>query len=379
MRTYVFVSHSPYLHGAELCLLESIQSIKLVENCRIIVIIPFGFSQELEKQLRNLKAEVITGYSNVRWVDEKISINTFFLNTIKNARKFYLLLKKVQPDKVIINSIVTNPGFALGARFTNVNLVWYIHELGDLDHGYKYLFGKRLTFWMIKKLSNKIIFNSNFTRRHFTKTEIGLTIKYAVSNAVDFKLTDNNISFPKNNAYWSILICGRTWSSKGQLDVIEALNLLINKHEKKNILLTILGTVECDYLELLKIKVEKYKISNHVIFVPFSSNISKYFEIADIGITASRNEAFGRITVEYLKTGLITIGGKAGGTEEILNDFSNSYKYNIGDYENLASVLLSIMQLHTLEIRPKIIEQQLFANKIYSLLAHYTQLKEALQ
>jgi len=50
----------------------------------------------------------------------------------------------------------------------------------------------------------------------------------------------------------------------------------------------------------------------------------------------SRLEAFGRVTVEYLRRGRPVIGTRSGGTPEIVDDGVTGLLYNPGDIEALA-------------------------------------------
>ena len=50
----------------------------------------------------------------------------------------------------------------------------------------------------------------------------------------------------------------------------------------------------------------------------------------------SKNEAFGRVTVEYMMHGLAVIASNAGANEEIISNNEDGLIYHLGDSEELA-------------------------------------------
>jgi glycosyltransferase involved in cell wall biosynthesis len=57
---------------------------------------------------------------------------------------------------------------------------------------------------------------------------------------------------------------------------------------------------------------------------------------AHVGLMCSRSEAFGRVTVEYLRRGRPVIGTRSGGTPELTEDGVTGLLYDPGDIEALA-------------------------------------------
>lgn len=56
----------------------------------------------------------------------------------------------------------------------------------------------------------------------------------------------------------------------------------------------------------------------------------------DIGLTCSKKEAFGRVTVENMLAKMLVIGANTGGTLEIVEDGYNGLLYEEGNPESLA-------------------------------------------
>lgn len=343
MVKYFFISHSGHLHGAEICLLETITALKINSDCEIHVLIG-DRAIDLQTELEKLDVIVHTHIRNYWWVGQKKSFKEklwIIKQSLIIRKEFDKLLEVIKPDYVITNSVVSNPIFNLVAKFKKIKTVWYIHELGDTDHHYIFYIGRRFTFFVINYLSDKIVFNSKFTVCHFTERQSPKfrIIDYAVTYTVD----ENLVAAKTDKKNIELIIAGRTVEGKGQIDAVRAVSILKKKYNINNVHLTLLGSIQSDYTELLqKICVEE-RLEANVTFIPFSNNVSRYFSNADIGITTSRNEAFGRITVEYMKYGLITVGAAAGATQEMIADNQNGFLYKVADAEDLASTLFKMI------------------------------------
>lgn len=377
LKKYLFVSHSSSLHGAELCLLESVIAFKKIECCEVIVIVPGQKGSKLENLLIQNGANVLTDIDNPWWVDHSFSPGSFIWRTLKTLVKALRLLVRYKPDYVLINSIVVNPAFAIASRFLRTRTVWYIHELGDPNHGLTYLLGKSITFRILRLISDQQVFNSLFTARHFGAARNSIIARNAVTRGIPLVSTISPLHNVKSTNNWHIVLIGRTEEGKAQSQIIEAANLLLHKHCIANFRVSIVGVSDCGYSRGLFHLAHDYKLLDHIEFIPFGDNVLQFLSNADIGVTTSLNESFGRITVEYLKAGLVTIGGSSGGTKEILDEFKGAYQYESGNAEDLADVLRLVFNSELRQIALQCWLNALQARKIYNLQNHYHSLKQA--
>jgi glycosyltransferase involved in cell wall biosynthesis len=361
------------MHGGEISLLETIQSLIMYQNCTIKAILPGEPNSTLEKKLVEMNVEVYHGISNVRWVDFRPKLVRVAQSGCDIFMRMSRLLKGFHPEIVIINTIVTNPAFAICAKAHGIRVIWYIHELGDLDHGYRFLLGKQLTFKIAAWVSDQIIFNSRYTASHYNKQRkpniIDYPVTYTVSVSDDYAIQ----KFLRRPETWQILIAGRTWPGKGQLDVVKALDWLINKYHVINVRLIILGAVPCLYLDTIVATIKDKGLTDFVELIQFQDDIVRWFRSSHIGITASHSEAFGRITVEFLKYGMITIGADSGGTHEILANVPGTLTYHSGDYVQLANLLRNIINSDFCQLASSAHSSRRYACTKYSLHNHYLQ------
>lgn len=354
----LFVSHGNAMYGAELCLTEAVHAVKMQGIKAIDVLIQPG-GNSLEEIFITNGANIKHFAGIYRWVDAKKLNWRQKLGWLKRnfiaLREVTAAFRKHKPDYVITNTVVCSPIFAIAAKLCGCKHAWYIHELGDKDHGYNFYFGRRLTWLIINLLSDKIIVNSRFTLEYFygkksddSKAKIKV-IYYAVPIEDTFKKKDPGFFDGiddkwKTIARWKILVAGRTVSGKGQEDIINALGILKNVHKFEDFQLTILGRVEGEYSKFLDTLIVKHGLEGQVSMIPYTQNTTRYFKEAHIGVTTSRSEAFGRITVEYLKSNMIAIGANAGATGEIIENKVNGYTYELNKVDQLAEILLGVMK-----------------------------------
>jgi len=378
MKRYLFVSHGSNLHGAERCLVESVVAFKKNEFCEIIVLVPGQKGSELESLLSQHGAIVLSGIDCPWWVNPSFSLGSFIRKTLKTFVKTLRLLYRYKPDYVVINTIVVNPAFAMASRLLRIKTVWYIHELGDLDHGYKYLLGRVNTFRILRLLSDRQVFNSVFTAHHFGATRDQSIVRYAVNQNIPTVDSNSPLQNVRSTNSWHIVLIGRTAEGKGQSQIVQAASLLLHKHFIHNFRVSIVGATDCEYSRHLFSLAQEHKLLDHIKFIPFGDHVRHYLNNADIGVTTSFNESFGRITVEYLKAGLVTIGASCGGTKEILDEFKGVYQYEPGNAEDLAEKLLLVFNSDLQAMSLQCSFNALHARRLYNLSTHYFGLREAL-
>jgi glycosyltransferase involved in cell wall biosynthesis len=374
---YFFVSHSSYLHGAETCLLHLIRVLRLKENCNIHVLLPFDDSDsEMVYSLKRIGCQVhYLPYAKTRWVDTSFHLFSFTLQTLALIPRIFKLYCRVKPNVVVLNSLVLSPVFAMVAGFLRIPRIWHILELGIEDHGYRFLLGRSLTFLLIFRLASGLVFLSNFIKTKFLYGDKEFT--FVIPPAFETSFTNQrSVCAPSidESTKWSILVLGRTAEGKGQIDAIRAMHVLIYQNMRYDLHLTLVGVINNTYTKEIRSLASQLNLDEFISWIPFSSSslTNEYLQRADLGLVTSRNEAFGRITVEYMLNGLIVVGADYGGTSEILDQFRTStFRYKPGNYFELAQVINSITQRNRTDYKYLLEEQALKANDIYSDESHY--------
>lgn len=101
----------------------------------------------------------------------------------------------------------------------------------------------------------------------------------------------------------------------------------------------------------------------------YDANIYKKLNIYDIGCTCSKAEGFGRVTVEYMLSGLCPIVSNTGANLEIVDDKISGIVYEKGNIQDLKEkIKYCINNIHTIEILGKEAQKKAYNN--YSINIH---------
>jgi len=268
----------------------------------------------------------------------------------------YLRNKKI---KTIIINTISIPSPAIAAKLLGLKIYWFIHELGS-DDKFELIFGERFTKKMIGRISDIVICNSKFIKNSL-KEYVSLKKLRVAYQAVEI---DNNlIRNNKTENLLDLIIVGRFSVSKGQLEAINVLDLLIQRHESFR--LTLVGINNSDYSKFVVKVISDKKLEKFIEIVGPTNKIFEYYQKSDIVLVCSQNEAFGRVTVEAMKYGLPVIAGNINGSIELIEDGINGFKYEFG---NTSDLIEKILLLKDLNLREEIGNRaKKWANEIFSI------------
>lgn len=135
-----------------------------------------------------------------------------------------------------------------------------------------------------------------------------------------------------------IVMTGTLLESKGQMTLVRALASL-DDEIKQHVTVDIIGDGSSEYKSELCHEINALGLCDRVNLLGHIENIADILPRYDIGIVGSRAEGFGRVTVEYMASGLAVIATGSGANREILcdNEGDFGFFYDFGDHEALAS------------------------------------------
>lgn len=124
------------------------------------------------------------------------------------------------------------------------------------------------------------------------------------------------------------------------MDIICAVGQL----KKRNIQvdLIVAGQISSSYQKYynkLQNQIKKDDIEGSVKFLGVVKDMKSLRKTVDFEVMCSKFEAFGRVTVEALRSGKLFIGANTGATSEIVEDGITGYVYSVGNYKKLADII----------------------------------------
>lgn len=182
------------------------------------------------------------------------------------------------------------------------------------------------------------VFNSHAVARRFA-AEIVRPARAVVYQAVTLEPPPAAKGGPRRPGKpLAALVLGRVQASKGQHTAIEAVAKA--RARGVDIDLTIVGGGDPLYVHELGALAESLGVADLVTFRGFDAAPLKHVVASDVVLVCSRQEAFGRVTIEAMKMGRPVIGSASGGTTELIEDGRTGWLFAPGDASDLASKLV---------------------------------------
>ncbi len=329
-----FFSHSSYLYGAERCLLELIELVKKEGVlCNVVLPRKGPFIEELKEKA--VSFDII----EYNWWTTPL-IKELCVNAYAKLIKPIVSTLKIDPHLIYTNTTVI-PWGAISAAFLNKPHIWCIREFGENGHGMKFIFEFKKRAKFIDFFSDRIVYISralqNEYERYIDKNKSRM-IYDSVQIPQDY-LEENVEEVYHLKDSLKLIMVGSISEGKRQHQAIEALYELNKEGHKVELL--IIGNYN-DSNEYCK-KLEKFIKNNElngIYLKDFVRNPFPYIKKTDILLMCSKNEAFGRVTVEAMMLSKPIIGSERGGTVELIKDGFNGLLYDFDNTEDLKDKIM---------------------------------------
>ncbi|MEJ8842215.1 glycosyltransferase family 4 protein [Lacibacter sp. H375] len=328
----VWQAHEGNSSGANIALLEYIDV--LSAEYRFHVLLPHNGSMEDALAKRSIACSIVPQYG---WAGETKGSLLLqlkrFVRTAVAVQQVKELLKHLRPAFVFTNTLIPFAS-AKAAYKMNVPHVWWIHEFGKEDFGFRIGWGnddeayKKMTNW-----SKLVICNSNAVMDKFKPLLPAVQVE-RIYQPVSWK---QDVSIVTKKKIATYLMFGQITESKGHEEVLGA--ILEAKKRMVHVSLHIKGPCESKaYLLRLQNFIEANSLGRQVQIETGYFVKEEVMPLYEVLIVASRSEAFGRVIVEANKAGLSVLVKNSGGAPELVNN-SNGLLYN--SKEELCSIFMS--------------------------------------
>lgn len=335
--------------GATRSLLDIIDNLLTFDEIEIIAAFPQKEGTAIE-YLKN-KGVYIIPFCYSKW-----SINShksFFCSILAKAKtavksiSTYVFVKRIgkilkeKNVEVVYNNTITIQVGALIKKTYGLPLIWHIREFGYEDHRITIVGGVNKLYKTINKYADRVICISYSLANRFS-THIDSQKMLIAYNDISNEYIIPNHSLFESETQCNILVAGIMKPTKGQLDVVKAVEKMRKKYPQVH--LYIAGYKQGIYYDEIKQYVFVNGLSGFVHFIGFISNMNSIRSKMDIAIVASSSEAFGRVTIEAMLSGLLVIGADCGATRELIINGYNGYLYQHGNIDSLKNVIESALK-----------------------------------
>ncbi len=355
--------HSVGLNGANRSLLDLIEKIDK-KRIGLVFFLPRRDSN-LESKIKEYGQIYILRYgqcvkkAGINIVKTSIAYSKFVLGIINTVVRGITIFKKEKIDVVYTNTSVIYNG-ALLSKLCSKPHVWHIREFLSHEHGIVPLLGRKEHYKIVDKNSTKIVVISKSLYEEYSKNVINdrfvvlyndVSNKYNTMPRYDWNIRKNYLC-----------MVGNISRGKGQLIAVKAVKKILKNHGK--IKLYIAGDyTDKKYYSLLCKYIKKYKLKSVVKLLGNVGDINGLREKMGIEIIASKKEAFGRVTIEGMMSGLIVIGANDAATKELITDGVNGFLFTLDNYNSLCRTIDKAMNLSKEEAEKIIDYSKVFSTR----------------
>lgn len=336
----MFFSHSSSLAGSERSLQTLISDFPKAGIITTVVLPADGpFRQNLEEIGAMTVVSKFGWWSDREQVEPEESQARLARDFRHVQEELDSLIVLINPDIIVTNTSVI-PWGGVCAFLTNKPHVWYVRELGLPEYGINYFYPRDKIAEYIKGGSNLIVTNSLFTRNYFFGESARLRTEIVSPTVEMDEATDSEGYFHQADSF-KLACVGEIVPGKGQTDAIHALRGLVSAG--KNVEIVLAGGIDTEYYKILLDLTQEFSLAPFVHFVGFVKSPFSLYKQADAVVICSRNEAFGRVTLEAMQLGKPIIAAGSGGTLDLIEDEVNGLLYPPGNTAELADRIKRLM------------------------------------
>ena len=340
----VLASHSESLAGgAERGLLDLAVGLKRDGRADPVVTVPrTGGALAVALEAESIRTHVLRtpSWALYRPMDSRgaLSIGELVKNVrralaiARDARPWVHWLRAERPD-VVVTSTATIPLPALASAAVGIPHVWWPQEFVTSTHGHRYVLGEPVSRRCIGWLSEVVVPNSMAARVHYSPSIRNEKMRVIYPGIPGFDASPNRI----DPGTLRVLLLGQQTRAKGSMLALWALSMLAS--EAIHVDLRLVGWIEPSFRDELQELATNLGISDRVEIRGATVTPQDEFAWANVVLMCSENEAFGRVTVEALKSGRPVIGARSGATAELIADGKDGVLFEPGNPEELASAL----------------------------------------
>ena len=336
----LYITHCSTLYGANKSMFELILNMKKNYNINPIVITPN--KGELNKKLDEIGIENYV-VKFVWWVDFKNSSKIknkakklrYKIYNYSSTSKISEIISNKNVDIIHTNSSTIDIGSRVANKY-NIPHIWHIREFGEEDYNLVYYNGIKNASKYIQDNSSKVICISKAIKNkyeEFFQDKNKLELVYNGVNKDEYFIDISNKDFESE---FNIVFTGYISKEKNQLELIKALDILVNEECIENIKAYFLGDGDIEYIKYLKEYVNNRNLYNNIYFEGRVDNVKAYIEKSHLGIISSVKEAFGRVTVEYMLGGLCVVASNTGANTELISHNKDGFIYEFGNINQLS-------------------------------------------
>lgn len=343
-------SHSSWLGGAELALVELLKSLRQRGDVSVTVPVLDG---PLVAKMHDIGIEQISAHSWPLWMMQdtftlKRSIKCI-IRIWKAVNECLRFMKAARPDMVVINT-VSSPVPLIACKLLHIPSVVFIHENGGFGV-YRFLFGEKCTFKLLGKLASKLVCNSKYTYSIYSQ--------YIHSSKLSVIYQPINITPIPRREHEGFVVgsVGITSTQKNFQLLIDALRTILDAQLK------IVGFNNNEHGAYLREYAIRIGVGDRVEWIGLTDDMPDFYSRIDVLVACGKHEALGRSVVEAMKCRVPVIAMRDGGYVELIGEDERGWLF---EKDNMEDLQKKITQARTYDWTTIVHSAEEYASSIFS-------------
>ncbi|PAE38164.1 glycosyltransferase family 4 protein [Bacillus sp. 7884-1] len=313
----------------------------------------YKFRKELIAELLMQGNSIFISLPKGKFVQPLIDMGCTFINTDVDRRGinpitdlkllifYFKLITLVKPDIVITYTIKPN---IYGGIVSGIKKVKYAINITGLGTAFqKQGFLKKTIVFLYKiacKKAKVIFFENEDNKKIFIENQIVSEEKTCKLNGAGVNLEEYNFcQYPVEREKIRFLFVGRIMKEKGVEELFEVAQQI--KRENNNIIFDIVGSIEDQYEERIKI----LELQNIIIYHGFQENVKPFIKKSHCFVLPSYHEGMANTLLECGAMGRPLITSNIHGCLEAVEVGVNGYLVNVKDADDLYKKIKQFIEL----------------------------------
>jgi lipopolysaccharide/colanic/teichoic acid biosynthesis glycosyltransferase/glycosyltransferase involved in cell wall biosynthesis len=304
---------------------------ELLKEYTVILSMPCG---EHVEDFREMGCKIIDTDINRR------GINPF--TDIKLLRKYFYLLKKIQPDMVITYSIKPNIYGGFACRMRKIPYCVNVQGLGTAFQKPILANIVSIMYKVALKKAKTVFFENEGNAALFRQKKILPAKKQTILRGAGINLTYYDLAPYEEKESIHFLFVGRIMKEKGVDEFFYAAKKM-KKAYKEAVTFDMVGFFEDEYKEQVKNMQKQGMIEFH----GFKEEVRPFYRMANCVVLPSYHEGMSNVLLEAAATGRTLITSNIPGCKEAVIDGKSGYLCPVMDGEALYQAMEKFMKLTT--------------------------------
>ena len=332
----LFVTHYAGFYGANKSLYTLMLLLRERYGVKPMVLLPHNGPMCAQLEKEGIPYKVSHYYW---WVNDNHGVFQWLLNKRKQVINYFRIPKlcrlfsENKPELIYTNSVCVNIGILMAERL-GLPHVWQAREsLSQFSLSLSLVLSRKL--WALPATKAHILISDymmDYYRPYLPNDRM-----VRIYNGVDLQKGVAERTKNEINGRLKVACVGVLSNQKNQLELLRAQVLL--RSRRVEIETYFYGTLKGEYLAIVRQYISENHLEDIAHIVGHTNDVFGALQNMNLGVVCARDEAFGRVTIEFMLMHMPVVVSDSGANPELIAHDKTGSVYPLGKVEMLANAI----------------------------------------